>query len=331
MAKGKAKMQLREKIGGLFMVGFDGTTPPQTLIELIRDQFVGGVILYRRNIKSRQQLVALIDDIKAIADDRPIFVAVDHEGGRVFRLPPPFTQIGPMSQVKDPKTAYEVGKVMAKELSSAGFNINFAPVLDINTNIKNPIIGNRAFSHNAAVVANLGAQLIHGLQENGLIACGKHFPGHGDTFLDSHYDLPRLAHTMKRLTEVELVPFTAAIEAGVKSIMTAHVIYDGIDGTCPATMSKAIINDLLRRRLGFDGVVFTDDLQMAAISRQFSMGEASLLSLLAGCDVCLISKNNAAQKEAIEYVVNAANSGRISESLIDRSCQRIGKLLLTTH
>lgn len=319
-------MQLREKIGSLFVVGFDGTTPPPSLVELIRDQFIGGVILYSRNIKSRSQLTQLIADIKAIAGDRPILIAVDHEGGRVFRLPPPFTQIGPMAHVKNAATAYEIGNVMAKELSSVGFNLNFAPVLDVNTNPKNPIIGDRAFSHDAAIVANLGVQLIRGLQENGIIACGKHFPGHGDTSLDSHTDLPRLAHTPARLGEIELVPFAAAIEAGLKAIMTAHVIYEGIDPVHPATMSRIIVGDLLRRRLGFNGVVFTDDLQMKAISRQYSMGEASVLSLLAGCDVCLIARDDVAQKEAIEYVISAANSGRISESVIDSSCQRISKL-----
>ncbi len=319
-------MDIREKIGSLFVVGFDGTTVPDSLAELIRDHHIGGVILFKRNIESKNQLVKLIGNIKALAKGREFIVSVDHEGGRVFRLPPPFTQWPPMAKVACAEEAYGIGQKMANELKEVGFNVNFAPVLDINTNIKNPVIGDRSFSHEPDVVASLGTALMRGLQDNGMIACGKHFPGHGDTSLDSHTDFPTLPHTLKRLEAIELVPFMVAIEAGVKSLMTAHVLYEGIDKDLPATLSPALIRDLLRFRMGFHGVIFTDDLQMAAISRRWGVSEACVMSLAAGCDICLICRDTAVEKSAIEHVIEAVKTGKLPESLIEAAFHRVSSL-----
>lgn len=319
-------MKLREKVGNLFMVGFDGTSAPPSLTRLIRDYHIGGVILFKRNIHSKDQLKNLIGEINELSEGRKLLIAVDHEGGRVFRLPSPFTQWEPMAKVNSDDEAYNIGKIMAKELLEVGFNVNFAPVLDVNTNVKNPVIGDRSFSNNPLIVASRGVSLIRGLQENGIIACGKHFPGHGDTSLDSHIDFPVLPHTMGRLEFLELLPFKAAIEAGVKSIMTAHVVYEGVDTGVPATLSETLINKLLREQLKFSGVVFTDDLQMAAIAKKWSLGDACLMSLKAGCDVCLICRDNSAQKEAIEHIVQCANAGKISETAIESACRRIANL-----
>lgn len=321
-------MHLREKIGGLFMVGFDGLTVPASLASLIKGHFVGGVILFRRNIKSKDQLKELISEIKNIADGRNLLIAVDHEGGRVFRLPPPFTQWPPMASVKTPVEAYSIGKKMAEELKEVGFNLNFAPVLDVNTNAKNPVIGDRSFSENPKVVSNLGAGLIKGMQENGVLACGKHFPGHGDTFLDSHTDLPVLPHTLGRLESVELVPFKAAVAAGVRTIMTAHVIYEGIDAGLPATLSRTLIGKILKQTLGFQGAVFTDDLQMAAIAKKWPLPAACLRSIQAGCDVCLVCRDSEAQKEAIDHVIHAVASGELSESAVDNAYRRVSSLVM---
>lgn len=319
-------MQLREKIGGLFMVGFDGTNPPESLAELIQNYFVGGVILFRRNIRSKAQLSELISQIKKLAEGRPFLIAVDHEGGRVFRMPPPFTQWQPMATVKTEEEAYETGKIMAEELKEVGFNVNFAPVLDVNTDIKNPCIGDRAFSNDPFKVASLGISLIKGLQDNGIIACGKHFPGHGDATLDSHTDFPVLPHTLGRLEALELVPFRAAVESGVKSIMTAHVVYEGIDPNFPATLSPIIVNDLLRKQIGYKGVVFTDDLQMTAVGKKWPLGDACVRSVRAGCDVCLICRDNSAQKNAIEEMIRALTSGELSETVIDAAYRRVSTL-----
>ena len=319
-------MNLREKIGQLFMVGFDGTEPPPTLVDLIRNYFIGGVILFRRNIKSHKQLAELISELKKIAGDRRLLIGVDHEGGRVFRMPSPFTQFVPMGQIKSPATAYEIGKRMAIELKNVGIDINFAPVLDVDTNIKNPVIGDRSFSENPVVVAELGVQLIKGLQENGVVACGKHFPGHGDTSLDSHNDLPPLPHTLVRLESLELIPFRAAIDAGVKSIMTAHVVYEGLDKDAPATLSPIIIKGLLQDGLKFRGVVFTDDLQMGALAGRWPLPGACIRALQAGCDICLICRDNVAQKKAIEHVIQAVNAGEILEDVINTACRKVRTL-----
>ncbi len=327
-------MNLREKIGQLFMIGFEGTEVTGQLTELIRDFRVGGVILFKRNITSKGQLKKLILDIRAIANGRPMLIAADHEGGRVFRMPEPFTKFPPMAEFGaefersgDISPVYEMATVMAEELKDVGINVNFAPVLDVNTNIKNPVIGDRAFSGNVKTVSILGIEAIKGLQDNGIIACGKHFPGHGDTSLDSHFDLPTLPHTIGRLEAIELVPFIAGISEGLQSIMTAHVIYEGIDSERPATLSPTLINKLLRRDMNFGGVVFTDDLRMKAISDKWGLPEACVMSLAAGCDICLICRDNAAQKEAIEHVISAVSSGEIAESVINDAARRVSNLL----
>ncbi len=321
-------MNLREQIGQLFMVGFDGLEPPPLLTELIRDYYVGGVILYRRNIESSKQLCELMAGIREAAGGRKLLIGVDNEGGRVFRLPPPFTQFPAMAKVTDEDSAYKIGKKMAEELRSVGINVNFAPILDVNTNIKNPVIGDRSFSSDARVVARLGCALIKGLQDGRVIACGKHFPGHGDTDSDSHLELPHLSHTMPRLEAIELVPFQAAISSGVKSLMTAHVVYDGIDPSAPATLSPIIINNLLRERLGFDGVVFTDDLRMRSITEMIMLPSACVRALTAGCDVCLICRDNASQKEAIEYTMAKVTAGHLPEKVIESAIRRVRRIHL---
>lgn len=327
-------MQLREKIGGLFVVGFDGLEPPPSLIDLIRNFFIGGVILFRRNIKSCKQLQELSSALNDAAGGRKFLISIDCEGGRVFRLPPPFPQWGTLAEIgdeflrsKDPSIAYKRGAVMALALADIGVNLNFMPVLDVNTNIKNPIIGDRAFSSDPRIVAELGVQMMKGLHDGGVLACGKHFPGHGDTSSDSHLTLPRLPHTMNRLESVELPPYESAIANGLKMIMTAHVVYEGIDAENPATLSKTIINGILRRRLGFDGAVISDDLLMRAIVESYSLPDASVKALQSGCDIILISRDNDTGRTAIEGVISAVSAGLIPEKMIENSYRRVESLL----
>ena len=326
-------MKTIEKIGALFMVGFDGTSVTPELAKLLTDYHVGGVILFKRNITSQKQLENLIAEIKETAG-RKILVAVDHEGGRVFRLGEPFTQWKPMAEYgriyEETKSAahiYDMGCTMARELMEVGFNVNFAPVLDVNTNIKNPVIGDRAFSNDPYVVSECGVKLIQGLQDTGVIACGKHFPGHGDTSLDSHKDLPMVSATHGRLESIELVPFAAASLAGVKSMMTAHVVYEAIDPELPATMSKKIVTGILRQQLKYDGVVFTDDLNMNAIALKWSVPEACVMSIEAGCDVCLVCRGESLEMSAIEHVVKSVEAGRISAKTIDAAFVRVMKMI----
>lgn len=319
-------------IGQCFMVGFDGLEPPPDLIQLIREEQIGAVILFRRNIQSVEQLKRLTTQLQDIAGGN-LLIGIDHEGGRVFRMPPPFTQIPSMRVVgnyvranPEERMAFLLGQLMARELSSVGIHINFAPVLDLDTNADNPIIGDRAFGSDPLFVANVGCQLMDGLLEGGVIPCGKHFPGHGDTYEDSHHALPRLPHTPERLRIMELVPFRAAIDRGVPALMTAHVVYEGLDAERPATLSPRIIEAVLREDCHFDGVVVSDDLHMAGIAKYWGIEVASALALSAGCDLLAICRYPESAKQAIESIKTAIADGHLRVERLTESITRIQKL-----
>lgn len=318
--------------GQCFMVGFDGTEPPADLIRLIREEEIGAVILFRRNITSVDQLKRLTSLLQDIAGGN-LLIGIDHEGGRVFRMPPPFTQVPSMRVVgryaqrhPEDRIAFQLGQLMARELSAVGIHINFAPVLDLDTNADNPIIGDRAFGADPIFVASMGCDLIDGLLDGGVIPCGKHFPGHGDTYEDSHHALPRLPHTPERMRIMELVPFRAAIHHGVPALMTAHVVYEGWDAMRPATLSPRIIESVLREECGFDGVVITDDLHMQGIARYWGIEVAARLSLAAGCDLLAICRYPDAARRAIEAVKTALADGLIRVERLEQSVSRIQKL-----
>lgn len=319
-------------VGQCFMVGFDGTEPPPDLIQLIREEEIGAVILFRRNITSVEQLKRLTSQLQEIAGGN-LLIGIDHEGGRVFRMPPPFTQIPSMRLVAQyehrhpgERMAFQIGQLMARELSSVGIHINFAPVLDLDTNADNPIIGDRAFSADPKMVAAMGCDLIDGLLDGGVIPCGKHFPGHGDTYEDSHHALPRVPHTPERMRIMELVPFRAAIDHGVPTLMTAHVVYEGWDSLRPATLSPRIIGSVLRDECGFDGVVITDDLHMQGVAKYWSVEVAANLSLAAGCDLLAVCRYPDAARRAIESVKTALADGLIRVERLEQSVSRIQKL-----
>jgi len=318
-------LTLEEKIGQLLVCGFDGLKPSDEIKGLIKDYNIGGVILFSRNIKDPAQTARLCNSLQEISKT-PLFICVDQEGGKVSRLPKPFTQfagnaaIGKSNSVK---LAYAFGEITAKELKAVGINANFAPVLDVNTNPDNPIINERAFSNNPNSVSRFGLAVIAGLQDNGVIACCKHFPGHGDTSLDSHYQMPVVEHSIERLNEIELLPFKHAAENDVAAIMTAHVLYKGLDEKYPATLSKKIIHDLLRKEMGFKGLVITDDLEMKAISDNYAIGEAAIGALSAGADIILVCKDHERQKEVRDAVLRAVKDNIITEKRIDESIERI--------
>ena len=318
-------MTLEEKIGQLLIFGFDGLKPSDEIKGLIKDYNIGGVILFSRNIKDPAQTARLCNSLQEISKT-PLFICVDQEGGKVSRLPKPFTQfagnaaIGKSNSVK---LAYAFGEITAKELKAVGINANFAPVLDVNTNPDNPIINERAFSNNPNSVSRFGLAVIAGLQDNGVIACCKHFPGHGDTSLDSHHQMPVVEHSIERLNEIELLPFKHAAENDVAAIMTAHVLYKGLDEKYPATLSKKIIHDLLRKEMGFKGLVITDDLEMKAISDNYAIGEAAIGALSAGADIILVCKDHERQKEVRDAVLRAVKDNIITEKRIDESIERI--------
>lgn len=318
-------MDDRTAAARMLCVGFEGTEPTPDLLDLI-DRGVGGVILFSRNITSVEQLHTLTTTLKNRAAPRPLIIAIDHEGGRVMRLPKRFTHVPSMRDVgatDDVELARNIGCVMARELRAVNVDVNFAPVLDVDTNPANPVIGNRSFSRHPAVVARMSVALMQGLQGEGVAACGKHFPGHGDTSLDSHLALPTLPHALERLREVELPPFKAAIDAGVASIMTAHVIFDAVDRTVPATMSKPVIDGLLRRELKFDGLVISDDLEMKAIADHFGVDRAIVASVNAGVDWLLVCHHYDVQRGAIAAIVRAIERGELSRARVDQAVARI--------
>ncbi len=322
------------QVGQMFMIGFDGTETTPELRSFIREEGIGGVILFRRNIVSRAQVTRLVERLKEEAGDKKLLVAIDQEGGRVQRLPkecgvfPPMAVVGEEARRKDdPGVAYVAATRIAEALVPLGINLDFAPVLDVNTNPFNPIIGNRAFGAEPEFVATLAVEFLRGLKDGGIIGCGKHFPGHGDTDADSHLDLPLLNHTRRRFEVCEWTPFRAAIAAGVPMIMTAHLMAPNLDPLYPATISHYITTRVLRGELGFGGVIVTDDLNMAGIARQMPIEDAAVKAVQAGADIVLICKDMELQRKAIDAMKVAVAKGTVSPERVTQSLSRISNLM----
>jgi len=322
--------EMQKNLGQFFVIGFNGIRPPENTEWLIKKRNIGGVILFRGNCPSMEETADLAAYLKSLNPASRLSVSIDHEGGRVHRLPSPFTHFPAMQnmgrlyeKLPSSKIAFEVGMAMGRELAAAGIHWNFAPVLDVHTNPFNPVIGDRAFSNDPEMVSLMACQFIQGLQEAGVAACGKHFPGHGDTNEDSHEVLPRLPHNMKRLEALELVPFEAAIQQNVAAIMTAHVVYNGLDRGLPATYSVKLLRDLLRDRLGFEGLIVSDDLSMGAISKMSSLDEACIRAFNAGCDILIVGKDPSQQATALDTFARAVEEGKIPAERVAKSLARI--------
>ncbi|HEX6532658.1 MAG TPA: beta-N-acetylhexosaminidase [Nitrospira sp.] len=319
----------REKIGQLFMVGFLGTSVTPDLAAFLKDYKPGGVILFSRNLESIEQIVQLTNDLQQCSPKSPLLISIDQEGGRVSRLPKGFTIFPPcevIGQCHSGELAYAAASTIAKELKTVGINMNMAPVLDVNSNPDNPVIGDRAFSSSADTVGEMGLVTAAGLQDAKVVACGKHFPGHGDTNADSHKELPVVDAPRERLEAVEFPPFRRAAAVGIATMMTAHVLYRALDDQLPATLSPAIIARLLREQMGYDGVVLTDDLEMHAIVDHYGPGDAAVRAVLAGCDVLLICKERDREIAAFEAVEKAVASGTIDMARLDQSVARIQRI-----
>ena len=319
-------MTLREKIGQLFMLGFHGTEPSTELRDLFKSYHPGGVILFSRNLENPEQAAHLTNALQKLAPKMPLYVSIDQEGGRVARLPKGFTVFpgqGALGQAGTTALAYAFAEVTASELRTIGVNMDLAPVLDVNTNPRNPIIGDRAFGHDPEQVETLGLAVIAGLQDNGVMACGKHFPGHGDTAADSHKELPTVAHGIDRLREIELRPFAHCFANGLAAVMTAHVRYPAWDQDHPATLSPTILTDLLRAQLHFKGLILTDDLEMHAILDHYGIEDAAVRALRAGADLLLICKDPGRQVAAMEAVHRAVKTGEIPEPQLEQAVLRV--------
>ena len=314
----------------LLCVGFPGREVDAGLEEMLAEG-AGGVILFARNASSAAEVASLTAALRhaAAATGRAApFASIDHEGGRVVRAREGFTAVPEMREVgaAGPEEAARIGSLFARELRAAGIDVNFAPVVDVDSNPTNPVIGARSFSRDPAHVGACASRFIRAMQAGGVAACAKHFPGHGDTHVDSHLDLPTLPHGLERLRAVELMPFREAIAAGVASVMTAHVVFEALDPGVPATMSRRAVEDLLRGELGFGGVIFSDDLEMKAIADRMPFGEACVRALEAGCDCLLVCHELERQRAAIDSIAAAIGSGRLSRERIARSHARLGAL-----
>jgi beta-N-acetylhexosaminidase len=318
---------MRHLVLPLFCVGFDGTKVPDSLRPSLAGG-LGGVILFRRNLQEVEQICRLTAELHAAAS-APLLVGVDQEGGRVTRLPAPFLAPPPaatLGDLDDETLTLDLARAMGRELLAAGFTWNLAPVLDVHTNPANPVIGDRAFSHDPDRVARLGVCVIQGLSEAGILATAKHFPGHGETVADSHLTLPVSSQAKERWRAVEFVPFRRATQAGVSTTMVAHLMCPGLDPEAPSSLSRPIISEILREELGFDGVVVSDDLEMEAIAARFDIGEAAVRFLEAGGDLILICHDPSRQEKAIQAVETAVRGGRLTENRITTSLGRIDRL-----
>jgi beta-N-acetylhexosaminidase len=327
------KRESLREAGQRLLVGFQGHAASVDVKALIRDYQVGGVILFARNVDTPEQLADLVRELQSIAraaeHEIPLLVAVDQEGGRVARLSEPWTVWPPLrflGGLGQEDLAQRMGQVLARELSACGIRLNLAPVVDVDTNPHNPVIGDRSFGDDPELVGRLAAAFISGLQGGGVAACAKHFPGHGDTEVDSHLDLPIVEHPRSRLEDVELRPFRDAIAAEVATIMTAHILVRELDESLPATLSPTLISGLLREEMNFGGVVLSDDLGMKAISRIWPTREAARLSAKAGCDLLLVCEGADAQVDAVEGLIRGLESEELPWSAMDDACKRIRAL-----
>lgn len=323
-------MSLEEKIGQLFIVGFDGESYlTQEDISLIKNYKVSGFIFFGRNIKTSDQVVKLINEIKSVNDAEcnvPMFLSLDQEGGTVTRLPDEiikFNRARDIGKLNDENYAYDVAKLMGEIIHSLGFNMNFAPVLDVYTNPENTVIGSRAFSSDKQAVAKLGVATMNGFKDSGIIAVGKHYPGHGDTKEDSHYELPVLDHDYERVMDIELYPFRVAIENGIDSILVSHLFYKNIDPENIVTLSNIFLYDILRKDLKFRGIVITDDMIMNGLTNNNSIPEACLKALKAGVNILLIGSGYQNIVDSINYIKQSVLSGEIQEFEIDRKLYNI--------
>ena len=311
------------------MVGCRGERLDRDEQLLFAEYDFGGFILFQRNCRAPQQILSLCRDLWHSAPSDPPLIAIDQEGGPVHRLPLPFTHFPAAAEIgarNDLDLAYRAGRAAAAELALVGVNLNFAPVLDVNSNSKNPIIGARAFSGEPKTVSAMSHAWTRGLRDGGVIPCGKHFPGHGDTEKDSHIDLPVVSKPLAVIQEIELPPFVDACGNGIEALMTAHVKYTALDSNNVATLSEPIITGLLRHQLGYDGVVFTDDMDMRAISAQHEPGEAAILALRAGVDILLFCHDLEKAIQALEHLVAAIERDPALRTRAEASHRRIGAL-----
>ena len=334
---------MREEVLERFLLGFEGTSLPAWLANLL-GAGLAGVAIYPRNYETPQRLRALTAAIRNAAG-RPVLIGTDQEGGTRFALPPPFTQWPSPAELAEldapintregdgllasggaESFAERVASAIARELCAVGINLDFAPMLDLATNPTSPVTNGRSFGADPHRVAQLGVAFLRGLSSEGLLGCIKHFPGHGDTGIDPHFDLPRFEGTRERLANHELVPFAAAIEAGAPLVMTAHILLPQVDPNRPASISQRVLDGLLRRELHFGGVILADDLGMGALARRYGHAESAVKTMEAGTDIAMLCHNDSAVPVAVEAIAESAEGGRFDPAQWAAGRARIARL-----
>ena len=314
--------------------GFEGTSVPDWVRRRLAEG-LGGVALFARNVETPAQVAALTAQLRAERPD--VIVAIDEEAGDVTRFESRHGSSRPgnlgLGAIDDTELTHAVARDLGLELAHAGITLDYAPDTDVNSNADNPVIGVRAFGAEPGLVARHGAAWISGLQEAGVAACAKHFPGHGDTAVDSHHDVPVINRSRERLAEVELVPFRAAIAAGVQSIMTGHLLVPAYDPDLPATLSRRILTGLLREELGFQGLIVTDGIEMQGVRRAYGLEGATVRALAAGADAICVGGDHADEHTALrlrDAIVAAVRSGELSEERLRDAAARVRKLAAWT-
>lgn len=323
-------MTLAEKAGQIVVCGLSGYSVDSTFTSLMQDYKVGGVILFAKNIESSSQLAELTNSIKNLGNpDIPPIIAIDEEGGLVTRMPDDVESMPSaysIAQTGSTDLCYESGEIIGQQLNLLGLSTGFSPILDIWSNPDNLIISSRAYGTTAEEVSTYATQVMYGLKSQEVIPVGKHFPGHGDTLDDSHYSLPVITKTKAELENFEFVPFKTAIDNGIPAIMVGHLLCTEIDSNYPASLSKTMVTDILKTDLGFNGVVFTDDLTMDAIDTQYSVEDASVMALNAGCDMLLVCHGYDNAVNTIDNIISAVENGTLSEERLNDAVCKILKL-----
>ena len=323
-----SKTNLQTLVGQLFLVGFNGYSVSNDIKKWITDYHLGGTIYFKRNVQSPAQIAELSNEIQFSCRPKGcpfLFIAIDHEGGKINRLVKPFTKFPGndyLGELNSPKVGFDFGMVLGKELKAVGININFAPVVDVNTNKDSPIIKNRAFSSDPEICGKLGSAVCRGIQKMGVMAVAKHFPGHGGTKEDSHFALPKIHKTLDELEKIELIPFRRVIRSRVEGIMTAHMLNTAIDPDFPSTLSVKTM-DILRKNLRFSKIVFADDMEMKAIADHFTPEKAAILALQAGCDVLIYKGDGGPPASVIEAVIKAVESKELPLEIVEKAVSRI--------
>lgn len=319
--------ELQQDVGQMIIAGFEGTTLEPSLAQSLQNEALAGVVLFARNLGSIEEIAELTQSIHDAAPHTP-FVAIDQEGGAVQRIKAPLTVWPPMQKIaasEDANFVAKVGEALSDEIAWLGFNLNFAPVVDIHTNPDNPIIGDRAFGTTAQHVSRYAGAFLGGMAIAGVMPCAKHFPGHGDTDSDSHLELPVLHSHPDTLMQRELAPFKAMIQAKIPMIMTAHILFPSIDPDHPATLSSPILNDLLRIKMGYDGIVISDDLNMSALADHYSIEEIAERGLRAGVDIFLICQHEERRLALYDALIKLGERSSLHRQRIGLAAQRVRK------